>query len=467
MTLWELIADYQPHFLIYGLLGLVIVYLFSKKSYKPAPPAELTAQEVHELLSTWKPQPFISEKPSPIHELDLNTVPVIERYESNYVYVDGKKLLNCGAMDFFGFQHGHPEIEEAAFGTLGTCGVGSCGPRNFYGTFDVHLKFEARISEFLGFDDTLLYASAFSVAASVIPVVASREDYILTDERVRKSIQLGNIGSRATVIQFRHNDMNDLEHHMRILKDKLTKSGSWLKTRCYVVVEGIYHEYGTLCSLREVVALAKQYGFRVLLDDSVALGTLGATGKGTLEHFGLKPSDVTFLFADISVLGSLGGICCGRSRLMKFQRINSSGYIFSASNPPFLVATGTKALNILSENPNLIQELQGKTSYLFGLLKENQYLDIESFVLSPLIMARLSEVYRPETELEESKVLQNIVDKVRDAGFLITRAKSPLGTGPVPFPQIRITVMVQHTKEDIQNIAQAIFQAVKDTVLSQ
>jgi 7-keto-8-aminopelargonate synthetase-like enzyme len=125
--------------------------------------------------------------------------------ENNYVFIQGKKLLNCASINFYGFQHANPAIEvdisyyshqrvpnillnfsmfhwskKAALDTLHTCGVGSCGPRNFYGTLDVHLDFEDRAAKFLGFEAAILYASSFSVTASVIPVFASREDYIIT-----------------------------------------------------------------------------------------------------------------------------------------------------------------------------------------------------------------------------------------------------------------------------------------------
>lgn len=178
-------------------------------------------------------------------------------------------------------------LQKEALKTLRETGTGSCGPRNFYGTLDVHLTFEEEMAKFLKTESAILYASGLATTASVIPTFAGRGDFIVSDERVRKPIQIGNFTSRATVNYFRHNDVNHMEELMMKITEGIRSRGV-KGVRRYVVVEGFYQNYGTLCRLPEVVALAKQYKFRVIVDDSIGLGCLGATGRGILEHFNLK-----------------------------------------------------------------------------------------------------------------------------------------------------------------------------------
>lgn len=175
-------------------------------------------------------------------------------------------------------------------------------------------------------------------------------------------------------------------------------------------------------------------------------------------------SDIQIYCADISVLGSLGGVCCGRTDMVRVQRLNGSGYMYSASNPPYLASSGTVALNAIDDNPELVTNLQQKSCHLFQLLKKIPQLEIEGSEHCPFVIFRLVEKYRPEERLEEAKIYQQIVLKVRDHGIAITRTKYTQQEKYPPPPQIKVCVMVSHSHEQLCAVAKAIEDSVAEVL---
>merc|ERR1712233_113244 len=382
---------------------------------------------------------------------------MVTKVEKNLIHIENSgPLINCASSNFLNLAQGDDMVEKEALKTLRDTGTGSCGPRNFYGTLDVHLTFEQEMAKFLQTESAILYASGLATTASVIPTFAGRGDFIVSDECVRKPIQIGNYTSRATVHYFRHNDVNHVEELMMKINEGIRSRGA-KGVRRYVVVEGIYQNYGTLCRLPEVVALAKQYKFRVIVDDSVGLGCLGATGRGVLEHFNLKMEDISIYCADISnAIGSLGGVCCGRSEMVRVQRLNGSGYMYSASNPPYSASAATAALHKIEQAPRLVTDLQAKSKKIHQLLCSIPHVEIESHELCPFKILRLSSQVRPDEPLEEAKLYQAIVDRVRDLGVAITRTKYSNSERNPPPPQLKVSLMTLHTDEQLDQIADAV-----------
>jgi len=452
------------HYFIYVIMGFIILYLFTRKSYRPRSPVVLTPTEVHELLTTWKPTPMVPEI-NQLQRFNIEHIDCISEVNQNRVKLadDQKDYLNFASQNFFGYASKHELIEKVSLETLHECGVGSCGPRQFYGTFDHHLKFEAQIAKFFGYDEAILYASGFATLTSVIPAFIGRDDFILCDQQVKLAIQIGNYASRATVKYYRPNDLNHLEQLM--CKVKQNENVKRAKSRVYVITEGIFQNTGNICPLKEIVSLCKLHGCRIILDDSVAIGVLGATGRGTLEHFHLKPSSVSHFCADVSLgLASLGGICCGSSRIVRFQRLNGSGYMYSASNPPLLVRGGYEALKDIDEHPDKVHEVQEKSRLLHSRLREIEQLEVEGFELSPFAVFRLKPHLREGDAYEDSVKLQTILEKTKERGFLISRSKFAPNELFPPEPQLRASVMIQHTNQEIDQFANALREAIVETL---
>ena len=215
-----------------------------------------------------------------------------------YVTVDGKKLLNMECTDFHGLLTKR-EIQDACHKCIEKYGVGSCGPRAFYGTVDVHLQLEEHIAKFAGVQESIIYSFDIAMLPSVLPAFANRKDVIVVDEAVHYPTQNGCHLSRAQICTFKHNDMADLENVLIDIdrKHKLEKKPL---NRRFILVEGIYHTSGDVAPLDEVYRLKCTYKYRLIVDESLAFGVLGKTGRGACEHFGLAPNQVDIVTASLS-----------------------------------------------------------------------------------------------------------------------------------------------------------------------
>ena len=236
--------------------------------------------------------------------------------------------------------------------------MGSCGPRGFYGTIDVHLTLEEELASFVGYEHAVLYSYDIATPQSVIPAFAKSGDVAVIDEKCSYAIRSGLALSRATVVEFRHNDMAHLEEQLKAVRSdkKLIGNNRTDKRRLYIVVEGVYANVGTVCPLPTVIKLKEQYRFRLYLDDSFGFGVMGHTGRGTFERFGLPVTSVDVYTSSLSnAMGTVGGFCCTHeTNMVTFQRLNASGYVFSASLPPLLAAGAIGALRHLrSSNGSL------------------------------------------------------------------------------------------------------------------
>ena len=214
-----------------------------------------------------------------------------------------------------------PTLKHTAITSLTHYGVGSCGPRGFYGTIDAHLEVESCLSSFLQTDGAILYSDGASAATSTVAAFAKRGDLLVVDEGVNEALLVGVSLSRANVRYFRHNDVQDLR---RVL-EKVRQQDGVLKRkptdqRRFLVVEGLYKNWGTLCPLEEVVKLKEEFCYRLILDDSHAMGTMGEFGRGSLERCGLRPMRhcEILTFSIENALGSVGGVTVGSEGEMIF-----------------------------------------------------------------------------------------------------------------------------------------------------
>ncbi len=246
--------------------------------------------------------------------------------------------------------------------------MGSCGPRGFYGTFDVHLEVEGALASFLGAEECILYSDSIACISSVIPAFAKRGDCILTDDACSFAIQQGCLLSRSDIRQFRHGNMEDLERVLKEWEEKekemRKKKGGRSSTlhRKFIVVEGVSTADGTIAPMPRIAQLAQQYKYRIILDDSLGFGVLGANGRGTLEHHGMSINDVDALcVANDGALASVGGFCAGSHQICDHQRLSGAGYCFSASSPPYTsTATMTALAMIEADGAELTSSLRAK-----------------------------------------------------------------------------------------------------------
>ncbi len=266
----------------------------------------------------------------------------------------GRTVTNLASYNFYNF-NANEQIKEKAIQTLRTYGVGPCGPPQFYGTQDVHVKAEADIASFLGTEGCIVYAQSFSTISSVIPAFCKRGDVIIADKAVNYSIRKGVQASRSHIRWYNHGDMAHLEKVMQAVVKEQAKAKKL--TRRFIVTEGLFETLGDSIDLPKLVELKEKYKFRIILDETWSFGVLGRTGRGLTEAQNVDPQQVDMIVGSLSgPLCAGGGFCCGTKDVVEHQRITSSAYTFSAALPAMLAMTASETVHLLQSNPDILTQ---------------------------------------------------------------------------------------------------------------
>ncbi|KAF7817478.1 long chain base biosynthesis protein 1 [Senna tora] len=435
------------HLFVEVLLLVVILFLLSQKSYKP-PKRPLKEKEIDELCDEWVPESLIPRLSKEIqHE-----PPVLESAAGPHAIVNGKEVVNFASANYLGLI-GHEKILDSCSSSLEKYGVGSCGPRGFYGTIDVHLDCEARIAKFLGTPDSILYSYGLSTMFSAIPAFSKKGDIIVVDEGVHWGIQNGLYLSRSTVVYFKHNDMNSLRETLEKISAKNKRAK---KLRRYIVVEAVYQNSGQIAPLDEIIKLKEKYRFRVLLDESNSIGVLGSSGRGLTEFCGVQVDKLDIITAAMGhALAAEGGFCTGSARVIDHQRLSSSGYVFSASLPPYLASAAITAIDILEENPNLITKLNNNIAILWKGLSKIKGFTIASNPLSPIVYLQLEK--STGSMKDDLCLLEDIAERVlkEDSVFVVVARRSTLDKCRLPVG-IRLFVSAAHSESDLHKASESL-----------
>lgn len=457
--MFHLIPDYVMnapvyHLAVEGFLLLWILWLIFRKSYTPNVKSKLTEKDKKELLDEWTPEPLV---PDHEHEQSLVNPRVVDGPVAKYVNIDGQRSLNMASYNFLNMV-GNEQINESAIKTVQKYGVGSCGPRGFYGTIDVHLNLEQKLAKFFNVEDGIIYSYGFSTIASAIPAYAKRGDIVFADEGVHFAIQKGIIASRSDVRYFKHNDVDDLERLLDEQVEADRKNPKKAKvTRRFLVVEGLYVNYGDLCPLKRMVELKYKHKYRIFLDESVSFATIGKTGRGITEYYDIPREKIDLISGTMEMsLGSVGGFCVGSSFVIQHQVLSGQGYCFSASLPPLLAVAADSALDIIeAKGPALFEQLQSRCSYLHYKLKALNNYTVEGIEISPVKHLRLS--------FENSIVnLEKIVDYAQKKSVALAMARYLKEEKLQIKPSIRISVNVDLSNQEIDLLCQVLEQAVEE-----
>lgn len=286
---------------------------------------------------------------------------VLTSGQDTEVILGGVKTVMIGSNNYLGLT-GNEEVINAGINALKKYGSGCSGSRFLNGTLDIHVKLEEELAEFLNKEAVVTFGTGFQSNLAIISAICGRNDYILCDRENHASIYDGCRLSFAKMIRYKHGDMSDLE---RVLKSLDLTSGGAL-----IVTDGVFSMSGEICKLPEIVALAKKYGARVMVDDAHGLGVLGERGRGTAEHFGLEDEVDIYMGTFSKSLASLGGYMAAKKEVAEFVRHASRPFIFSASITPASVECARASLKILREHPERVKALKDISAYMRTLLKE-------------------------------------------------------------------------------------------------
>jgi len=454
--------------LLVSLLYMVFIRV-NEKGYKDSSKERLTVAEEEELLSEWKENRAPLAPPG--SHGNESTQVVVQSQQGKYMTVtlsdDGepKTVLNFCNFDFLGMQTSKI-LKDASETALNRYGCGSCGPRGFYGTIDAHLQLEETISKFTNTDAAIMYSDGASTCTSTVAAFAKRGDLLVVDEAVYEPLTTGVYLSRANVHWFKHNDMEDLERVLIELQAKDKKLGRKPNAqRRFIIVEGLYKNLGTIAPLDKIVQLKHKYHYRLILDDSFSIGTLGKTGRGALEHFNLQPMhDAEIITVALeNSLGSIGGVTVGNEEVVDHQRLSGAGYCFSASAPPFTATAAIAAINYIDQNPICVRQLQENVTYTYEQLSkiDMTHMVCTSDERSPIVVLQLY-----KESIYEADITSGIMHECLRHGIAMVAtgqdSSSHLRTELAP--AIRITISTLHTKQDIDQLIKALAESTKVVV---
>lgn len=279
---------------------------------------------------------------------------IIESPQGAVIQVNGKEVINLCANNYLGLSS-HPQIIQAAKDTIDSRGYGLSSVRFICGTQDIHKELEKKISEFLGTEDTILYAAAFDANGGVFEPLFHEQDAIISDELNHASIIDGVRLCKAQRYRYLHNDMADLE--AKLIEAQAQRNR-------IIVTDGSFSMDGTIAQLDKIVALAEKYDAAVMIDECHSSGFLGKTGRGTHEHCGVVGKiDIITGTLGKALGGASGGFTSGRKEIIEMLRQRSRPYLFSNTLAPSIVGGSIAVLDLLSETTALRDKLEWNTTY--------------------------------------------------------------------------------------------------------
>lgn len=334
---------------------------------------------------------------------------------------DGSKVLMFGSNSYLGLSD-DPRLKEAAIAAINKYGTSCSGSRFLNGTLDIHEELEAKLAKFVGKEEAVTFSTGFQVNLGVVSALGFRGGYTLLDDTDHACIIDGSRLGWSTVYKFRHNDMDSLEHKLKACEPESYK---------LIVVDGVYSMLGDLCPLPKLCELCDQYGANIMIDDAHGLGVFGKNGSGTASHFGLTDKVDLIMGTFSKSFGSLGGFIAGDSNVINYIKHMARSLIFSASMTPAAVAAASKALDIMQEEPERIENLWKVTRYAWKRFRDAGF-DINA-TESPII---------PLMVRDTDKALK-IVKLAYEQGVFITPVIAPAVAEKDVL--IRFALMATHT----------------------
>ena len=350
---------------------------------------------------------------------------------------DGKPVLNLCANNYLGLAQ-HPAVKEAAHEALDEWGYGCASVRFICGTQGVHKQLEAKLSEFLGTEDTILYGSCFDANGGLFETLLGPEDAIVSDELNHASIIDGVRLCKAQRHRYANNNMADLEAK---LKDA---AGARFKL---IATDGVFSMDGYIANLSGVCDLAEKHGALVMVDDSHAVGFMGRTGRGTHEHCDVMGRvDVITGTLGKALGGASGGYTSGRREIIELLRQRSRPYLFSNTLAPTIAGASLKVLELLTRSTELRDRLESNTRFF----REG--------------MARLGFSILPGTHPICPVMLGDAALATRFADAMLAKGVYVIGFSYPVVPKgrarIRTQISAAHSRDDLEH-ALAAFASVK------
>ncbi len=360
--------------------------------------------------------------------------------EGSRVVIDGRPRIMLGSNNYLGLTH-HPEVLDAARQALETFGTGCTGSRMLNGTLTLHNQLEAELAAFIGCESVLLWSTGFMSNSGSVGTLATRRDIIFADREDHASLIDGFILSGAKLVRFRHNDLDHLASRLEAFSDH---DGGRL-----IAVDGVYSMTGEIAPLPGIVALAKQHGARLLVDEAHATGVLGPGGRGTAAHFGLTDQIDLITGTFSKTFASMGGFIGCPTAVKDYLMHHSRQLMYTASFTPSVAATVLAALRILRTQPQLVEQVRAHAGWMRDELEKMGFNCLHSdTAVVPIVIGPVEQMLTFNRRIFEEGIFAN-----------------PVLPPAVPTNAclIRTSYMATHRREDLQE-ALDIFERVGNEI---
>jgi glycine C-acetyltransferase len=323
---------------------------------------------------------------------------------------------------------GDPRVDAAAIEAVKRYGTAAGGARLLTGTLDIHHKLERAIADCKGTEAALNFSSGYLANLAVLTSIFGPADRVIADTLCHRSLMDACRMSGVQVQRFQHNDPDSLRHEI--------KNGP-TANRTLIISEGVFSMDGDVCCLPELVAIKKEFGCFLLMDDAHAVGVLGETGRGCDEHFGIDASEIDIWTGSLAKsIPSNGGFVACSQELAIFMQHAASPYIFSAATGPASVAAAIAGFQILKQEPERVDTLRANGEFLRAGLKDLGYdTGLSETAVVPLM-------------LEDEATTALFARRLRDYGILATPVMFP--AVPQGGARLRLCVTAAHTFEQLQ-----------------
>src|SRR3984893_13274799 len=351
---------------------------------------------------------------------------ILEDEQKAKTTFDHRTVINLSSNNYLGLTT-HPRLREAALDATRRLGVGSGSVRSIAGTMEIHMELERRLAEFKNTEAVVVFQSGFAANAGTVAAVLSKDDVVVSDELNHASIIDGARLSRATIKVFPHKDVDAARKVLRDLPANQRK---------LLITDGVFSMDGDLGALPDLCALAEEYGCIMMVDDAHASGVFGKNGRGTIDHFGMH-GRVDIQVGTLSkAFGALGGYVAGNRNLIEFLQHRGRPFLFSTSHPPSVTATCIAALDVLVDEPQLIDALWNNTKFFKAGLHDLGFdTGLSQSPITPVIAG-------------DAALAMKLSDRLFEEGVFAQGIGFP--TVPRDRARVRTIVTATHTRHDLE-----------------
>ena len=352
---------------------------------------------------------------------------VIDTPQAARVSVGERSVLNMCANNYLGLAS-HPEVIQAARDALDEWGYGLASVRFICGTQAIHKQLEDKLSDFLGMEDTILYTSCFDANGGLFETLLGPNDAVISDELNHASIIDGVRLCKAKRFRYKNNDMADLATQLEAAKGA---------RRILIVTDGVFSMDGYLANLPAICDLADSHGALVMVDDSHAVGFMGARGRGTHEHHGVMDRvDIITGTLGKALGGASGGYTSGRAEIIEYLRQRSRPYLFSNTVAPSIVAASIKAIELLNASTDLRDRLEANTKIFREQMAGSGFHILEgTHPITPIMLG-------------DAALASRFADAMLEKGVYVIGFSYPVV--PQGKARIRTQISAAHTREDLE-----------------